>query len=163
VFISRPTYGSDLGAHIAITMVSICAGRREIAEFCAGTSLVAALPQQHFTGRHTPVDDLSWWKPFLQLRGPDRVAGPEEARRLFNRARQTPAERTICIDHAEDDVSLAPITATSRRSHAAMPNDGRDPVMGDVPEAYVIAERVTAPHEFRFFPPRTRRPTVVDC
>jgi hypothetical protein len=39
-----------------------------------------------------------------------------------------------------------------------------DPVEDRAPEAYVIAERVTAPVELRFFPQRTARaPTIVDC
>jgi hypothetical protein len=177
MFVSRPAYVNDLSAPIAITMDSISAGRREIASFCAGTSLVAYEPKRHFSGRATPVDDLSWWKPFLQLRGPNRITGPDEARRLFNRNSEAPrAEQEICIDHSEDDVPLPDFRAASasifttmrNRGQVVMPtyhDDRSDTRVGDcMPEAYVIAERVTAPVELRFFPQRSgRAPTIVDC
>ena len=169
MFISRPAYADDLSAHIAITMESIGAGRKEVAEFCAGTSLVAYEPKQHFTGRKAPVDDLSWWKPFLQLRGPERIAGPEEARHLFNRTSEKPAaEKQICIDHSEDDVPLRSFSAASASIFTTMRNRGQV-VMPDyhddpAPEAYVVAERVTAPVELRFFPQSSgRAPKIVDC
>jgi hypothetical protein len=173
MFTDRPAHARDPGASVAITMDSISAGRKEVASFCAGTSLVAYTPKRHFTGRAAPVDDLSWWKPFLQLRGPDRIAGPAEATRLFNRNNDTRvAEKTICIDHSEDDVPLpsfagaASIFTTMRnRTQIIMPAyHDDDTAQDDVPEAYVIAERVTAPVELRFFPQRpARAPMTVDC
>jgi hypothetical protein len=177
MFISRPTYANDLSAHIAITMDSISAGRKEVASFCAGTSLVAYAPKRAFTGLPAPVDDLSWWKPFLQLRGPEAIAGPAEARRLFNRDSEKPAaEKDICIDHSEDDVRLPSFNAASASIFTTMRN--RSPVIVpthdddqdddaaevEIPAAYVVAERVSAPVELRFFPQRSSRaPTIVDC
>ncbi len=173
MFISRTAYANDLGASIAITMDSISAGRKEVAEFCAGTSVVAYAPKRHFTGRPTPVDDLSWWKPFLQLRGPERIAGPAEASRLFNRTSEAHGvEKTICIDHSEDDVPLpsfagsASIFTTMRnRNPIVMPAYHDDPTVEETgADACVIAERVTTPVELRFFPQRaSRAPTIVDC
>jgi hypothetical protein len=177
MFIRRTTYANDLSAPIAITMDSISAGRREVASFCAGTSLVPYSPKQAFTGRPTPVDDLSWWKPFLQLRGPDQIAGPAEARRLFNRGSEKPeGEKSICIDHSEDNAPLpsinnAPasifVTLRDRRPiFTQNNNDDRDDDAPEVeiPAAYAVAERVSAPVELRFFPQRlSRAPTIVDC
>jgi hypothetical protein len=171
VFISRPSYANDLGANIAITMDSISAGRPEVAQFCAGTALVAWAPKRNFTGRAVAGDDLSWWRPFLQLRGPERIANAAEATRLFNRSSAKPAaEKDICIDHSEDDVPLqsfneaSVFSAMRHRGRVVMPEYEDDPAEISVPEAYVVAERVTAPVELRFFPQRTARAaTIIDC
>ena len=171
MFVSRPSYANDLGAHIAITMDSISAGQPEVAQFCPGTALVAWSPKQNFTVRPAAGDDLSWWKPFLQLRGPDRIASPAEATRLFNRtSAKQPAEKDICIDHSEDDVPLQSFNGSSvfssmrNRGRVVMPAYDDDAADIYPPDAYVAAERVTAPVELRFFPQRAARaPTITDC
>jgi hypothetical protein len=176
MFVSRQGLAQDTDAFVAINMQSISAGRREVAAFCTGTALAAWVPPATHAGPR-PVDDLSWWKPFLQLRGPERIAGPAEARRLFNRDREKPAaEKDICIDHSEDDIprpsfnaaSASIFTTMRNRNPIVMPSyhDDPDDDAGDdsIPEAYGIAERVTAPVELRFFPQRTARaPVIVDC
>jgi len=115
-------------------------------------------------------DDLSWWRPFLQLRGPERIASAAEATRLFNRSSAKPAaEKDICIDHSEDDVprqsfnDASVFSSMHKRSRVVMPAYDDDPG-ASIPDAYVIAERVTAPVELRFFPQRNgRAATIIDC
>jgi hypothetical protein len=185
MFINRQSILCDADANIAITLDSICAGQREVPQFCAGTSLVAFTPKPNFSTGPRPVHDLSWWKPFLQLCGPDRVIGPEDAKQLFNKPIKQTAPEDIIIDHREDDVHVpydqrSTLFSSMRNRKAAaspaytMPAYHDDPVtpaeIDDdyaeevIPAAYVIAERVTAPIELRFFPNRNARaPRVADC
>ena len=187
MFISRQSVICDTDANIAITLDSISAGHREVPKFCAGTSLVTFSTKQKFTTGPRPVHDLSWWKPFLQLCGPERITGPEDAKRLFATKPAKPtAPEDIIIDHCEHDVhvpfdqrSTLFSSMRNRRDAAAQAyanapvyrddpvyeNDADDDLSDDdIPAAYVIAERVTAPVELRFFPNRNARaPRVVDC
>jgi hypothetical protein len=185
MFISRQSILCDADANIAITLDSIGAGQREVPEFCAGTSLVAWAPKPDLTTGPRPVHDLTWWKPFLQLCGPERAIGPDDAKRLFNKPVKPTAPEDMIIDHCEDDVhvpfdqrttlfsSMRNRTTPATPAYATMPAYHDDPVTHDaeddfaevdIPAAYVIAERVTAPVELRFFPNRNARaPRVVDC
>ena len=186
MFISRQSVLCDADANIAITLDSICAGQPEVPQFCAGTSLVALTPKQDCSTGPRPVHDLSWWKPFLQLCGPERIIGPDDAKRLFSKPAKPIAPEDIIIDHCEEDVHVpydqrTTLFSSMRNRKAAsapaytMPAYRDDPVsQGDaeddfadddaIPAAYVIAERVTAPVELRFFPNRNARaPRVVDC
>ena len=183
MFISPHPLICDADANIAITVDSICAGQRDVPQFCAGTSLVAWKPKQDFTTGPRPVHDLSWWKPFLQLTGPERILGPEDAKRLFTKPVKPVAPEDLIIEHRADDVHLpydqrSTLFSSMRNrktaaapEYATMPAYHDDPVRAydayedegddDIPPAYVIAERVTAPVELRFFPNRSSR--VIDC